>query len=140
VGVVSQLPANNPASGVSAASKAHEKVTLCHRTDSDTNPYVVITVDIASAGEARTAEGHNSHNGPVWSAGLKAAHIKWGDIIPAYTFGSFSYPGKNLTAAGQAILDNGCKIPGKPSPSPSPSPTPSHRTPSSPGNTGAYWG
>lgn len=106
------------------------KVTICHRTDSNTNPYVRITVDIASSGYLK--EGHDSHNGPVWDPTLKAQHIKWGDIIPPYTYGTFTYPGKNWTEAGIAIYQNGCAIPGEPAPSESPSATPSEEPSMSP--------
>jgi hypothetical protein len=83
------------------------KITLCHRTDSRSNPYVTESVDVASA----LFEGHDGHNGPVFSPDLPK-HVKWGDIIPAFDFGpGEQYAGKNLTA-GQAILDNGCVLPG----------------------------
>jgi hypothetical protein len=116
------------------------KVTICHRTDADSNPYVVETVDIASAGEAMDAKGHASHTGPVWQAGDQAAHIKWGDIIPPYTYFGFSFPGLNWTAQGMAIYNNGCKpLPltspspsAPPSQSPSPSASPSESPEESP--------
>jgi LPXTG-motif cell wall-anchored protein len=66
-------------------------VTLCHATSSDENPYVELTVDIASV----KFLGHHSHAD---------------DIIPAFTIGNLVYPGKNVPA-GQAILDNECNIP-----------------------------
>ncbi|HTK16513.1 MAG TPA: hypothetical protein VL769_08985 [Acidimicrobiia bacterium] len=57
-------------------------------------------------------EGHDGHNGPVFSPDLPK-NAKWGDIIPAFDFGpDEQYAGKNLTTAGQAILDNGCVLPG----------------------------
>jgi hypothetical protein len=98
--------------GVSSAGATkpnpEHKITLCHRTDSRTHPYVTESVDVASA----LFEGHDGHNGPVFSPDLPK-QVKWGDIIPAFDFGpGEQYPGKNLTAAGQAILDNGCALPG----------------------------
>ncbi len=85
------------------------KVTICHRTASDTNPYVLITVDVASAGA--NVDGHaDEHQGPVWDATLKAQHVEWGDIIPAYTYGDMSFAGYNWTEAGQAIWSNGCTV------------------------------
>ncbi len=97
-----------------------QKVTLCHATNSDTNPYVKITVDIASSGYVKS--GHNHHAGPIWSAGLKAQHIGWGDIIPSYTYGAFTYLGLNNTTAGLALLAANCVTP-KPTPTPTPTPT-----------------
>lgn len=83
------------------------KITLCHRTDSYTNPYVPESVDVASA----LFEGHDGHNGPVFYAAIPKG-TKWGDIIPAFDFGPGEvYGGKNLTD-GSAILDNGCNLPG----------------------------
>lgn len=104
------------------------KVTICHRTNSNTNPYVVITVDIASAGHLHG--GHDTqHLGPVWDPTLKARKIEWGDIIPPYAYGAFRYPGLNWTSQGQAIWANDCRVP-VPSSSPSPT-TSSSSTPSS---------
>lgn len=89
------------------------KVTLCHATDSNTNPYVSITVD----DDAVFKQGHDGHDGPVWNASLKASHTKWGDIIPAFNYEVVEnhvvvtkhYDGKNLPA-GQSILDAGCSV------------------------------
>ena len=84
------------------------KITLCHRTDSYDNPYVPESVDVAS----ELFEGHDGHNGPVFYAAIPKQE-KWGDIIPAFNFGPGEvYAGKNLTADGQAILDNDCNLPG----------------------------
>jgi hypothetical protein len=86
------------------------KVTLCHRTNSNTNPYLQISVDVASV----KFKGHNGHDGPVWNPTLKDQHIKWGDIIPSFSVEEgypFDYAGKNLSPEGQAILDNNCKPP-----------------------------
>ena len=87
----------------------HHKVTICHATGSQTNPYVQETVDIASTGYLQA--GHDDHAG---------------DIIPPYTYGDpvFNYGGHNWTQAGQAIWNNDCNLV-TPSPSPSASPSPS---------------
>ena len=60
---------------------------------------------------ARSSEGHDGHNGPVFYAAIPKQD-KWGDIIPAFDFGpGEQYAGKNLPAEGQAILDNECILP-----------------------------
>lgn len=125
------------------------KVTICHRTDSNTNPYVIITVDIASTGYLKA--GHNGdpsgkkgHTGPIWNPTLKDQKIKWGDIIPAYTYTpkatkknpnpvTFTFAGYNNTEQGLAILANGCKITTSETPTPTetsetPTPTPTETT------------
>jgi hypothetical protein len=88
------------------------KVTLCHRTGSATNPYIVITTDIASDGYVKG--GHTGHD--------QIGNGLGGDIIPAYEYVAkngdvFDFPGKNLDtiiggATGAEILANGCVIPG----------------------------
>jgi hypothetical protein len=95
----------------SGGGGSHQKVTLCHRTNSETNPYVRITVSINSVVKGA---GHDGHNGPVFAAGMKAAHQKWGDIIPSFTYttktgSAASYGGKNWPS-GRAIFDAGCAV------------------------------
>ncbi|MBV9292061.1 MAG: hypothetical protein JO222_06390, partial [Frankiales bacterium] len=65
----------------SAASTNGDKVTICHRTNSNKNPYVQITVSV-NAVDGKKKNDHSHHTGPVWDPTLKAQHIKWGDIIP----------------------------------------------------------
>lgn len=103
-GTALALLAVHPASSVAAPQP---KVTLCHRTNSDTNPYVRITVDA----NAVIKEGHGDHTGPVWSPGLKAQQIKWGDIIPPFAYNGGTYAGMNWTDAGRAIFSAGCAVP-----------------------------
>jgi hypothetical protein len=82
------------------------KVTLCHATHSEPNPYVQITVDVAAVLNG----GHGDHTGPVFDPSLPT-HEAWGDIIPPFDFGpGEQYAGMNLTPAGQAILDAGCQV------------------------------
>jgi uncharacterized repeat protein (TIGR01451 family) len=90
------------------------KVTLCHRTDSNTNPYVEITVSVNAAnGALGHGNGdHTQHTGPIYDPTLKAKHIKWGDIIPPYTYSAGSYPGLNYTAGGAALLARHCNYVG----------------------------
>jgi len=115
------------AAGATKPNPEH-KIMLCHRTDSYSNPYVVITVDVASV----KFEGHDGHNGPVFFPDIPK-HQKWGDIIPPFDFGANgSYPGKNWTPAGIAIFDHQCAVM-----TPTTTTTPGTTTPSSttPGST-----
>jgi hypothetical protein len=107
----------SPYSYVDASALPNHKITICHSTNADNNPYRVNTVDKSST----DAEGHNGHTGPIWYKGIDE---KWGDIIPRYEIlecervngdlqckgtGKY-YPGLNWTSEGQAILRNGCQI------------------------------
>jgi uncharacterized repeat protein (TIGR01451 family) len=111
------------AAGAATASQGgadDHKVTLCHRTNAENNPYVVITID--KAGVFRT--GHDGHDeGGVYQPGDKANGVRWGDIIPAFDYyaspqdenaGTLShYTGLNNTPAGLDVLANGCQVPGE---------------------------
>lgn len=125
VGVMALMLALAPLGGTPASASQggdDHKVTLCHRTNSESNPYVVITID--KAGVFKT--GHDSHDeGPVWQPGFKAAGQRWGDIIPPFTYYESpqaerddelsEYPGLNW-AEGQAIYANGCQPTTPPAP------------------------
>jgi hypothetical protein len=92
------------------------KVTICHKTHSETNPYVQITVDEASVdGDNGNDHGKGDHlmehTGPVWYPGAKADGVTWGDIIPPfYSDGTTptGYPSLNWDATGRSIFNNGC--------------------------------
>jgi len=94
-----------------------KKVTICHATNSNTNPYTHPTVDAdAVDGDTGNDNGngdHQTHTGPVWNPLLKDQQISWGDIIPPfYEDGSPGYwPSKNWDTAGQALYRAGCQIP-----------------------------
>jgi LPXTG-motif cell wall-anchored protein len=92
-----------------AGAATHNKVTICHRTDSYTNPYVRETVDV-SAVDGAGANDHSHHTGPIFSPGIPK-RTKWGDIIPGVL---------NWTAEGQSIWSNGCALPGVPTTTASP--------------------
>lgn len=100
--------------GVSSTGLAGEsdpptdKVTICHRTASDTNPYVQITVNknaIINQVSGKI-QGHGKHVADPQKG-------KWSDVIPAFSIakqggsGSWDFAGLGLPE-GQALLDNGC--------------------------------
>lgn len=79
-----------------------KKVMVCHATGSDKNPYVSITVSVASL---RDGHGHAGHDG---------------DIYPEFTYkGGDDYivtvPGKNWTPENKAIYEANCEVPAPPS-------------------------
>lgn len=82
-----------------ASAAPEEKVTICHRTNSRTNPYNHEAVAKSSA-----VDGHASHTGPIFGPDVD----NWGDIIPPIRPGLPN--GLNWNAAGRAILDNGCEM------------------------------
>jgi hypothetical protein len=93
------------------------KTTICHRTSAFNNPYVRITVDNnavdGQAGNSGQQPDHyGEHQGPIFDGVNKG----WGDIIPNVDNAGNALPhnGLNYSAAGQAILQNGCKIPKPP--------------------------
>lgn len=89
-----------------------KKVTLCHRTDSVTNPYVKNTI----SKNAALNRAENDINGQVGVF----PDTPWGDIIPAFDYIEKgvpkTFPGLNLTTGGLAILNNNCDIPKPPQP------------------------
>lgn len=100
-----------PAFASGSQGGGHDPVTICHRTNSETNPYVVITVDDDAVDGKGGADHFGRHTGPVFEPGLKDQGIKWGDIIPPKTDNGKDLPhdGLNWTEEGRAIYDNGCK-------------------------------
>lgn len=65
------------------------KITICHATSSQTNPYVRITVAKAAA--------YHAH----------ISHQDGRDIIPPFTYEDQTYS-QNWNATGQVIYNNGC--------------------------------
>jgi hypothetical protein len=91
------------------------KIQICHRTNSVTNPYVLIAVaNSAADGIAGEGEGQGdhyanpSHQGPIFDPEIHThSSDDWGDIIPPM---EGIHQGRNWTEEGQAIYDSGCKL------------------------------
>ena len=91
-----------------AIATPSQNFTICHATNSDSNPYRVITVNTSSIEEANNSlaklyNGHGDHDGLLWNADLKGSHVKWGDIIGPFEYTSkgktVSYPGSEAYRA-----------------------------------------
>lgn len=98
----------------SPGNSGEHKQTICHRTRSATNPYVVITVDFhAVDGELVEVRSDHAgrHDGPVFDPATMTNGDEWGDIIPPFTTeDGMSFDGQNWTDEGQAIFDAGCTV------------------------------
>ena len=85
----------------------NSKVTLCHSTGSNSNPYITNEPD-----KSGDLSGHADDIGPIWYPGIT---VTWGDIIPSFNYlcdtGVCNYPGLNWTTEGQAVWNNGCTMP-----------------------------
>jgi uncharacterized repeat protein (TIGR01451 family) len=117
---VALLVGIRPALATQPDSDGH-KVTICHRTNSVTNPYTVNPVDYSSVDGALVHDNgngdHTNHLGPVFDWNNPPSppfnEDDWGDIIPPFSWegdaqhAGGSYPGLNWTDAGQAIYNNG---------------------------------
>ena len=92
-------------------------VTICHRTGSASNPYIVISPDAEGV-----INGHLDHE--------QTGNGLGGDIVPDFIFNGIRYS-KNLGTdfgngiTGAYVLANGCQVPKMtPTPTPRNSPTP----------------
>lgn len=101
----SSFMAVTPMVGATPPDQDH-KVTICHRTNSNTNPYVLITVDKSAVDGVGGSDHYGEHQGPVWDPTLKDRKIEWGDIIPPVPP---HHNGLNWTPEGRAIYDRKCE-------------------------------
>lgn len=90
IGLVSLAALAGTASATASSHNPADKITICHATGSDSNPYVPITISL---------NGLNGH--------ANANHQLSEDIIPPND-GSIVPDGQNWTADGQALHRNGC--------------------------------
>lgn len=94
-------------------AQSEPKVTICHRTNSASNPYTRNTVDQSSVdGQGGNGDHFEEHKGPLASSeavaqSLKDSKTDWGDIIPPV---QGAHDGLNWTAEGQAMFNNDCKF------------------------------
>jgi hypothetical protein len=101
--------APQPQNNTTPAPEPDRKVTICHRTHSETNPYVRITVDYNSVNKK---SGHQIHDEifageHVFKAGIykRAKDKDWGDIIPADPSGLNRWKPLNWTTLGAQIYN-----------------------------------
>ena len=88
------IPQSTTESSTQSQDEKDQKVTICHTTGSDNNPYVEITVDDNAVD---SGSGHNSDN-----------HQNGKDIIPP---GDWDSDGRNWDSDNQAIYNNNCEVP-----------------------------
>ena len=125
VGTISALVVLAGSATVNAqSSRAGFHVTICHRTGSASNPYIIISPDAQGV-----VSGHLDHE--------QTGNGLGGDIVPMFTLNGISYS-KNLGTdfgngvTGAAILANGCRMPRNGSPTPTPTRHPPRSTPPPP--------
>jgi hypothetical protein len=95
--------------GSAVASAENEgNVEICHRTNSNANPYV--TPPPNQSGQNGGTDHFNEHKGPLWTPELKKQKIEWGDIIPPsaeHPEGSQAYQELAATQAWQDFVAGG---------------------------------
>lgn len=130
IGLVAVLVLSAVLLSVSSVTSAHHnpghqqgppaeeaKVTICHATNSATNPYTQIEVNQSAAdgiagNSGQQPDHYSEHTGPLASSEavaqqLKSDKIDWGDIIPPI---EGIHEGRNWSAQGQAMWNNNCNF------------------------------
>jgi hypothetical protein len=107
----------------SASGDPAPNVTICHRTNSVTNPYVQETVDESSVDGDSLNDNPGQpdhlleHTGPLFDSTNPPPPPhngdQWGDIIPPFDVNGDPRPDPTLTLnwpEGQAIFENDCNL------------------------------
>jgi len=106
--VVADNPHVTPTSGPTPTpTLAPLKVTICHYNNGQGGQYNSNDISINSVTSCQNAAGHDGHSS---------------DIIPSYTYGSCTYPGKNLNKV--SWINNNCSEPVAPTATPTPTGVP----------------
>lgn len=96
-------------SNKNVAEQDSDKVTICHRTNSVTNPYVRITVAASSIYKNAGHYGHDEiyDGNHVFNSAVDYPNNKkdWGDIIPADPTGKNRWAALNMTPLGKKIYE-----------------------------------
>jgi hypothetical protein len=83
------------------STNSADKVTICHATGSDTNPFVKISPSAAGVFNGHLATSNGGNAG--------ADHQGAEDIIPPFEYQGTTYS-QNWDAAGMAIFEAKCKV------------------------------
>lgn len=105
-----------------ALGVSEPNVTICHRTNSVTTPYVTESVDESAVNDPTNSSDHLSHTGSVFDFTadpdvlypLPRNGDQWGDIVPPFDENGDPRSDPSLTLnwpAGEAIFEAGCAQP-----------------------------
>ena len=110
-------------SGIASGQASDPKVTLCHRTNSVTNPYNLQTVAESALNDPPNANSDHLHHGGDPFDFTADPDVKyppprngeqWGDIVPPFDENGNPRPDTSLVLnwpSGQAIFEAGCGRP-----------------------------
>ena len=108
--------------GAASSAPAHVKVTICHRTNSVSNPYNRITVNLRAVDGDGDSDHQGHDEGGIFDPAFEYPPNQkdWGDIIPPFDENGDpivdpSFPGPlNWTPLGRAIFEDGdCEVTGE---------------------------
>lgn len=89
-----------------ASATNNDDVTICHATNSVTNPYEQKTVDDSAVNGIGGGDHYLEHKGAVFNTSMHNGD-HWGDIIPPLPG---VHSGLNWDAQGQLIWNNDCSV------------------------------